>query len=653
MEKVMPGGSDAGAPASASSQAEPAAVIAECLARLAANAPAEEMLARLRAIEGQLGDQRRLRAQWLRAKAIATNRLGFGGEALGDLSEAKSLLDEAEHGAKAEVLQTIALVHSWRGEGREAALALLAAIAQSAVVNDRAGIALALIEAGRLQMEIGRPRDSHPLLACALQIGADELPLRERQRAKLNLVQALVASKQKSEARAQLDALSTVLTGASRRLQVLADIERARLALMSGDLAAARATLDATVQLVNPDSFERVEVAHAMAELRLAEDNPTQAADLLDRVISRYATDELTGREVSARLLQAQALAALDRGEEADRMLAAALRRAVARNLNGYADTIRSRIAARGGSERAWFPDAAPASNPMPDPARRFVRRRALGSGAFGRVDRAYDMELGIEVALKRTNLEDIYDTSLRARLIEAARTEVVVTSRIEHPGIARIYGLLVEGDRDALLIEEFIEGPTLRSALAQAMDCARALDLLARIAFALAAAHAAGVVHCDIKPDNVMLRTATSPVLVDFGIASILGKGKAGGRGGTPPYISPEQAAGCRIDARADLYSFGVMAHELLVGRPCDPAPAYGPLSIARRGHAHRVRRQLREAGLEPEVADLLARLLAPHPFWRPRSAGTIAAWLAQAAARAASHPPAGARTMEHPNDS
>jgi hypothetical protein len=66
MEKVMPGGSDAGAPASASLQAEPAVMIAECLARLAANAPAEEMLARLRAIEGQLGDQRRLRAQWLR-----------------------------------------------------------------------------------------------------------------------------------------------------------------------------------------------------------------------------------------------------------------------------------------------------------------------------------------------------------------------------------------------------------------------------------------------------------------------------------------------------------------------------------------------------------------------------------------------------------
>jgi hypothetical protein len=71
MEKVMPAGSDAGAPASASLQAEPAVMIAECLARLAANAPAEEMLARLRTIEGQLGDQRRLRARWLRANWIS------------------------------------------------------------------------------------------------------------------------------------------------------------------------------------------------------------------------------------------------------------------------------------------------------------------------------------------------------------------------------------------------------------------------------------------------------------------------------------------------------------------------------------------------------------------------------------------------------
>ena len=83
-------------------------------------------------------------------------------------------------------------------------------------------------------------------------------------------------------------------------------------------------------------------------------------------------------------------------------------------------------------------------------------------------MERAYYLELGVEVAVKGTALDDIYDPSVRKELLEAARTELAVGSRVEHPGVARIRGLLVEEGRDALLIEEFVEGPTLRARMGE-----------------------------------------------------------------------------------------------------------------------------------------------------------------------------------------
>ena len=111
------------------------------------------------------------------------------------------------------------------------------------------------------------------------------------------------------------------------------------------------------------------------------------------------------------------------------------------------------------------------------DPAARFVRQRALGSGAFGKVFRAYDLELGIEVAIKRTARGENYDPAAREQLLQAARTELAATARLDHPGIARVFGLLgVEGG-DTLLIEEFVEGPPLRQAMDSGLDRAHSLD--------------------------------------------------------------------------------------------------------------------------------------------------------------------------------
>ena len=106
------------------------------------------------------------------------------------------------------------------------------------------------------------------------------------------------------------------------------------------------------------------------------------------------------------------------------RTLAAGLRVALARGLNGFADQVRSRIAARGSDEGAGLTGDVPPEAALSDFSARFVRQRPLGAGAFAKVTRAYDLELGVEVAIKRSSLKEIFDPGKRGELLEAARTE-------------------------------------------------------------------------------------------------------------------------------------------------------------------------------------------------------------------------------------
>ena len=411
----------------------------------------------------------------------------------------------------------------------------------------------------------------------------------------------------------------TALADAPSRLLLLTHLAASRIALKSSDLAKAAAALDLarTYAPESCDAFERLEIAEVEAELALARNEPQIASELLGRTIARHAEDDLASREVQARLVHAKALEALGRADEAERTLGAALRRALARGLSGYADEVRSRLATgHGGHTRvADLPATADT-----DADRRFVRQRPLGSGAFGKVMRAYDLELGFEVAIKRAARGAHYDPATRNRLLEIARTEVAAASRLDHPGIARVFGLLTSGG-DTLVIEEFVEGPTLRSAMEGGLELPRKLDLLAHIAYALAAVHGAGVIHRDLKPDNIILRGGEAPVLIDFGVAMLSGK-RDELDAGTPAYMAPEQARGGKADARTDLYALGVIACEMLTGqRPEPPRPR------------SRIRAALVQSGIDPAIAKLIGQLIAPYKILRPRSAAAVGNVFANAA--------------------
>jgi tRNA A-37 threonylcarbamoyl transferase component Bud32 len=602
-----------------------AASLDEAFRDLDANRSPEEIIGRLRDVESSCQGETREHARLLHVRGLALNRLGF--DALSDLYKAADIFQNVGDGAgTAQVWRAIALVHSWRGNAREASLALLRTIAEAS--EDRLNLARAMLETGRLEIEIGRPRDAHRFLLRGLEIGGTLLQAPEICKARVNALQALVVLGETDAAEAMLAA--TDLSGATSRLRHLTLLENVRIALLRGKIEEADKILGearALVPLNDSESFSHIEQWHAEAETLFAKKDYQRALDLIDKVIARYFADDLPGREVGARILQGKILDDLGRHDEADRTLAAALQQAVERQLSFYRDKVLEQLAARR-REAAWLPGSAPAtiSTSSKD---RFFGRRPLGAGGFGSVERAYDNETGREVALKRLRLPSLYDLSVQADRLNAAEMEVAAASRIKHSGVAQVFGMLRESDGDALLVREFVDGPTLRESMQKGeLQLTEKLAFLANFAFSLAAIHAASVVHRDLKPENIVLRNrdTTSPAIIDFGISAIGQVWEGRDAAKTLAYAAPEQMKGGWANARSDLYSFGVIGYEVFLGTlPQAPEQGFfGIVGASRRAKA--IARELAAAGIGEPLATLITRVLSVSPQDRPSSAQDIA---------------------------
>ena len=245
---------------------------------------------------------------------------------------------------------------------------------------------------------------------------------------------------------------------------------------------------------------------------------------------------------------------------------------------------------------------------------------RELGRGAMAVVYLAMQLSLNRLVALKVLDRNvDGYD-ELARRFIHEAHT----LAGLRHRNIVSVYDV-VDSPQGDFISMEYLEGGHLRSRLAGGMDLQASLSILAQLATALDAAHARGIVHRDIKPDNVLFRDADTPVLTDFGIAREIDAGgqrmtREGLVLGTPGYMAPEQISGEAIDGRADQYSLGAMWFEMLTGRVPYSAETTSDLLYA---HLARPIPQLpsRLAALQP----VLGRMLAKAPAQRYPDLGAM----------------------------
>lgn len=261
----------------------------------------------------------------------------------------------------------------------------------------------------------------------------------------------------------------------------------------------------------------------------------------------------------------------------------------------------------------------------------------------MGVVWRAWDEQLRAEVALK--TLHDV-DANALYRIKHEFRARAGVT----HPNLVQLHGLFAEGD-DWFITMELVDGQDLLAharawapeGAPPALPWAEVAGLFHQLASALAALHAAGRLHRDVKPGNVMVAASGRVVLLDFGLAAV--PGPAGpvtpGAGGTAAYMAPEQIWGELVPA-SDWYSVGVVFYEVLVGRLPHDGSVGEMLLRKGLGEAPRVRDAIPD--VPPALDDLVARLLSPTPGERPAGDEILATLAALGAARPARPPAADA---------
>jgi serine/threonine protein kinase len=250
--------------------------------------------------------------------------------------------------------------------------------------------------------------------------------------------------------------------------------------------------------------------------------------------------------------------------------------------------------------------------------AGRYVIRGFLGKGGMSSVYLAEDQRSGEPVAVKILDRE----SAQKSRLRERFQREVKIAAAIDHPSVVRIEGTGERPDGSLYLVLEFLFGESLGELLRRdgALEPAFALRLIRAAASGLAAAHAAGIIHRDIKPDNLFLLGARGDCyglkILDFGMAKLdeANLTAAGVAVGTLSYMAPEQALTDPVDARTDVYGLGVVLFQMLTGRlPFQPSER--GLIVAQHLFAAPPRPSELCPGLDPRLEALVLRALRKHP--------------------------------------
>ncbi len=255
--------------------------------------------------------------------------------------------------------------------------------------------------------------------------------------------------------------------------------------------------------------------------------------------------------------------------------------------------------------------------------ANRYRIESVLGSGAMGTVFLAEDLQLEESVALKVLVSESFIPGT---NALQNVKSEIRVARRITHPNVVRVHDL---GEAEGLwfLTMEYVPGMTLRQVIRQhgALALRPGLQIAKQLCRGLAAVHTSGIVHRDVKPQNIMVLPSGLVKLMDFGIAQTEGgldlATESGFLVGTPSYMSPEQTQGAVVDARSDIYAVGAVMFEMFTGSP--PFTAEDPLKVMQM---HVSAEPPSPSALRPDLPQSLERLilacLAKQPVRRPASA-------------------------------
>lgn len=249
-----------------------------------------------------------------------------------------------------------------------------------------------------------------------------------------------------------------------------------------------------------------------------------------------------------------------------------------------------------------------------------------LGRGGMGEVYRATDLTLAQSVALKF-----LPETAARDQhLLERFHNEVRVARQVSHPNVCRVYDI---GEADGLpyISMEYVDGEDLATLLQRIgrLPADKALEIARKICAGLAAAHARGVIHRDLKPQNIMLNKRGEVLVMDFGLAAVADQiNGLEARHGTPAYQSPEQLRGDEVTPRSDIYAMGLIFYELFTGKRAYEAKTVAEL-LELQETARPVEMSTLAADVDPAVERAIRKCLQPDSTQRPTTPISVAAML------------------------
>jgi WD40 repeat protein/DNA-binding SARP family transcriptional activator len=261
-------------------------------------------------------------------------------------------------------------------------------------------------------------------------------------------------------------------------------------------------------------------------------------------------------------------------------------------------------------------------------PLRGYRLIERIGEGPRGVVSRARQPHVGRDVAIKVIHAELANDASYVRRFEHEAR----LVARLENPHAVPLYDYWRDPD-GAYLVMRFLRGGSLRERIDRSGPLAadEAAEMLGQVAPALSAAHRDGIIHCDLKPENVLLDEDRNAYVSDFGIATGSSRGERSPRAGVPSYLAPEQKRGDGATPASDVYALGVVLYEALTGR--HPFLDGSPASALKRNACDRLPSvRLLRPDLPPAVDDVLSRATETDPHLRFGDAPSVAAAFRQA---------------------
>lgn len=576
-------------------------------------------------------------------RGLAEGKLRNTSQAAAALLESLRWYREADdRWGVAQVRDTLGSVEAARGRMEQAVHCYAMALVDKSTLGDRLGMALTLGNLGRVQLRVGRFTDAIECFERDREICQQLGDVRGLCRMHNDLGRACLAEGDWNRSEEELmrgaelavqHAFSDIAFYCHKDLAVLR-IEQRQYQEAHTELQRAASHLSA-----EGAAYLRLAWQATSAQLRAAQHDPRAIEDLQE-VVEAFHQADLPDWEIPTRIVLAEALRDHQQTYAAERCLLAGLRLAHQSGYRRYLIKLNEAItqldlcpSAEMEHGKQIVDRRVGVNSPLTSSATtgNYLVRAELGSGGFGTVYRAYDSQRGIEVALKMIRLGAAYDTKLRGTLWESTRNELAAASRVRHPGVVRIYAVGEDESGDLYICQELIDGGSLRQVINEweFRALAEPLAILAGVAHALEALHAAQIFHRDLKPANVLMRNREQPVVIDFGIAHLKPRGwfDKPDFSGTLEYMAPEQAAGKSVDARADLYALGVMMYEWFAGRRPIKLPS-GDWSQ----RAAEIQKQMPKPmtiycpDLPPRLVTLVHQLLQKKPRRRPSHARDVA---------------------------